>query len=49
MVRIYRDAITRGSSGAGTEDTSPRSLKERIKALAYGGITAGHFLRGLKE
>ncbi len=49
MVRIYCDAVTCGSSGAGTKDTSPRSLKERIKALAYGGITAGHFLRGLKE
>jgi putative protease len=49
LAGIYRTAITGLRSGTVTEDTSLRSLKERIKALAYGGITAGHFLRGLKE
>jgi putative protease len=48
MTRIYRDAITRCGAGAGTGDQSGH-LKERVKSLAYGGITAGHFLRGLKE
>jgi putative protease len=48
MTRIYRDAISRSSAGAGAE-WQPGALKERIKAIAYGGITAGHFLRGLKE
>ena len=47
MTRIYREAITR-CGGAGTGDGSG-VLKEQVKALAYGGITAGHFLRGLKE
>jgi len=40
MVRIYRDAIAGTAAG---------SLKEQVKAIAYGGITAGHFLRGLRE
>jgi putative protease len=47
MTRIYREAIGQESTGSGTGDRS--LLKNRIKALAYGGITAGHFLRGLKE
>jgi putative protease len=44
MVRIYRDAT--GQTGVPGDR---QELKERIKALACGGITAGHFLRGLKE
>jgi putative protease len=49
MTRIYRDAIGRESAGSGTKDVHCGSLKDRIKTLAWGGITAGHFLRGLKE
>jgi putative protease len=49
MTRIYLDAITRDGAGAGTDDKQTGNLKERIKTLAYGGITTGHFLRGLKE
>jgi putative protease len=49
MTRIYRDAMSRDGTGTGTGDLPPGSLKEQIKTLAYGGITAGHFLRGLKE
>jgi U32 family peptidase len=48
MTRIYREAITRCGAGTGTGD-GYGVLKEQVKALAYGGITAGHFLRGLKE
>jgi putative protease len=48
MTRIYRDAIEQGSVGTGTKDNAGLQ-KEKIKTLAYGGITAGHFLRGLKE
>jgi putative protease len=48
MMRIYREEITRIGTGSGKEDKSGL-LKDRIKTLAYGGITAGHFLRGLKE
>lgn len=46
MTRIYLDAIRQVESG--TISGLPR-LKDRIKTLAYGGITAGHFLRGLRE
>ena len=48
MVRIYRDAISRNNTGPLPEE-EVRSLKDRVKALACGGITAGHFYRGLKE
>ena len=48
MTRIYRDATCQDISINGRGDQHGH-LKERIKALAMGGITAGHFLRGLKE
>jgi len=47
MTRIYRDAIDQMARGSGSEEVSGQ--KERVKTLAYGGITTGHFLRGLKE
>jgi putative protease len=49
MVQYYREAIT--ISCPKTRDT-PRELerlKERIKGIALGGITAGHYRKGLKE
>jgi putative protease len=48
MTQVYRDAIARCDEGSGAGDTYG-PLKERVKSLAYGGITAGHYLRGLKE
>jgi len=48
ITRIYRDATGQGAAGTGTKDNAGLA-KEKIKTLAYGGITAGHFLRGLKE
>jgi putative protease len=48
ITRIYRDAVDQVNAGAVTGDWCG-PLKDRIKALACGGITAGHFLRGLKE
>jgi putative protease len=48
MTRVYRDATGQDMSTKGMADRTGL-LKERIKALAMGGITAGHFLRGLKE
>ena len=47
--RIYREALD--SIAAGTPFSKERlaSLKEEIRARARGGITAGHFVRGLKE
>ncbi|OPX62588.1 MULTISPECIES: U32 family peptidase [unclassified Methanoregula] len=48
MVRIYREALDRAGTGKfSKEDAS--LFRDRAKALSYGGITAGHFLRGLKE
>ena len=48
MVRIYRQALDRASSGElGKEEAA--AFREQARALSYGGITAGHFLRGLKE
>lgn len=48
MTRIYLDAMEEVHSG-----TVPANLagqrKDQIKTLACGGITTGHFLRGLKE
>jgi putative protease len=48
MTRIYRDAMSRDDAGTRPGDQIGLQ-KERIKTLAYGGITTGHFLRGLKE
>ena len=48
MTQIYRKAIDLVNDGAVTENQI-KSLKDRIKTLACGGITSGHFLRGLKE
>ena len=49
MVRVYREAIASAAQkpGAATRDTA--AFKERVKAIALGGITAGHYTRGLKE
>ncbi|MFA5269236.1 MAG: DUF3656 domain-containing protein [Methanoregula sp.] len=48
MTRIYRDATRQNNDTTGTKEKTGL-LKDRIMPLAYGGITAGHFLRGLKE
>jgi U32 family peptidase len=49
MTKIYREAIgvTTGRTGAVQYELD--RLKEEVKRIALGGITAGHFLRGLKE
>jgi putative protease len=45
MTRIYREGLAHVMAGT----HMPESLKEQVRARALGGITAGHFLRGLKE
>jgi len=49
MVHIYRDAIF----GAHQDSTVARErfipLKKQVKKIALGGITAGHFVKGLKS
>jgi putative protease len=49
MVRIYRDAITLAAQKPDAQVRDFAALKERVKAIALGGITAGHYTRGLKE
>ena len=49
MTRIYRkalDIIAAQKPGAGKQLLA---LKDRIKKISYEEITAGHFIRGLKE
>ena len=51
MTAVYREALdgTAWITGRpGTPDPVP-GLKERIREMARGGITAGHFVRGLAE
>lgn len=45
MAGIYREAI-RVAAG---EDADLDELKERARRITLGGITTGHFLKGLKE
>jgi len=50
MTAIYEEAIGYVNSGqAGSRDQKLTLLKERARKIAAGGITAGHFLRGLME
>jgi putative protease len=49
MVRVYRDAIALADQKPGSAAHDHTALKDRIKAIALGGITVGHYTRGLKE
>jgi len=49
MIRLYREAILLAKKGVRTDDHQFSQLKDAVKRLAVGGITAGHFIRGLKE
>ncbi|AGB02635.1 DUF3656 domain-containing U32 family peptidase [Methanoregula formicica] len=49
MTRLYREAVDALGEPGAPRDVKLRDLKERAKALSLGGITAGHFIRGLKE
>ncbi len=51
MTQIYRSAVdvTNARETTGTRARHLAALKERVKQIALGGITAGHFLRGLKD
>ncbi|MDD1709441.1 MAG: DUF3656 domain-containing protein [Methanoregulaceae archaeon] len=51
MVSIYREAMHDTSWMAGNITSPPHlsAMKARIKAMAQGGITAGHYLRGLSS
>jgi putative protease len=49
MTRLYRQAITLSKKKIRTQDYQLEDLKGAVKHLALGGITTGHFIRGLKE
>jgi len=49
MVHIYRDAIIKARQDTTGTRHDLTSLKKRVKEIALGGITAGHFERGLKS
>jgi len=47
ICRIYREAVDTVNTGPAEGDTAVlRSLRERVRQIALGGITAGHFTRG---
>jgi putative protease len=50
MISVYREAMDDRTwmEGEGNSSRLP-DLKARIKAMAQGGITAGHYLRGLSS
>ena len=48
MSRIYREAVDAANTALPEERTAVlKRLKERVRRIALGGITAGHFIRGL--
>jgi putative protease len=49
MIRLYQEGILLAKKGVRAEDHQFELLKDAVKRLAVGGITAGHFIRGLKE
>ncbi len=49
MVRIYRDAIARAAKPPASTARGYATLRERAKVIALGGITAGHYTRGVRE
>jgi len=48
MTRIYKNAITLVQNKK-TGDHQLEPLKEAVQLRSLGGITAGHYPRGLKE
>jgi putative protease len=49
MTRIYRSAILTTSTRTTGAEKQLQALKDRIKKCSMGEITAGHYIRGLKE
>jgi putative protease len=49
MTRIYREALDILAARRPGWQKQLQALKERIRQISSGEITAGHFLRGLKE
>ncbi|RQW80716.1 MAG: U32 family peptidase [Methanothrix sp.] len=49
MTEIYLEAIRLTEKGGGSLPEELRALTERIRPMALGGITTGHFVKGLKD
>ena len=49
MTRLYRQAINLSGHKTPSQSHQLKELKDAIKNLVFGGITTGHFIRGLKE
>ena len=49
MTRIYREALDIVAAQKPGMGKQLQALKDRIKRISYAEITAGHFIRGLKE
>jgi len=49
MTEIYLKAIKSMESGEGYTEKNLQALKERIRPMVIGGMTSGHFIKGLKE
>jgi putative protease len=49
MTRLYRQAINLSGQKSPSQSHQLKELKDAIKNLVFGGITTGHFIRGLKE
>jgi putative protease len=51
MTLIYRAAadLANADGDPGTQSKELAVLKEQVKKIALGGITAGHFIRGLRD
>jgi len=49
MIHLYQEAIQLAQKDVPANDPHFRYLKDAVKRIALGGITAGHFVRGLQE
>jgi putative protease len=49
ITRLYRQAIDLSGQKIPGQRQQLKALKDAIKNLVFGGITTGHFIRGLKE
>jgi putative protease len=49
ITRLYRQAIYLSGQKIPGQRHQLKALKDVIKNLVFGGITTGHFIRGLKE
>jgi hypothetical protein len=49
MTAIYRRALERIKRGGERLEQDLQALKEEVVPLALGGITYGHFVKGLRD